>query len=52
MTPKPGEGYEIDLETLEHLPREHKLIALTCIADGRWRLVDRVEEDRQKQKTI
>jgi hypothetical protein len=36
-------NFAIDRETLEHLKKTsplHYLVALACIRDGRWRLVD------------
>ena len=40
-------NFTIDRETLEHLKKAsplHYLIAVACLKDGRWRLIDNFEE--------
>jgi hypothetical protein len=39
-------NYEIDRETLEYLKTTsplHYLVAIACLKDGRWHLVDSIE---------
>ncbi|MDD4136951.1 MAG: hypothetical protein PHT99_03535 [Methanoregula sp.] len=40
-------GFTIDRETLEHLKQTsplHYLVAVACLKDGRWRLVENFDE--------
>ena len=40
-------NFTIDRETLEHLKKTsplHYLVAVACLQDGRWRLVDPIVE--------
>ncbi len=45
---RPIPGFTIDRETLEHLKVTsplHYLVAVACLKDGRWRLVENFDED-------
>ena len=45
--PLPIPGFTIDQETLEHLKATsplHYLVAVACLKDGRWRLIDNFNE--------
>lgn len=44
--PRPIPGFTIDRETLEHLKNTsplHYLVAVACLKDGRWRLIENFE---------
>lgn len=45
--PRPIPGFPIDRETLDHLKQTsplHYLVAVACLKDGRWRLVENFDE--------
>lgn len=45
--PRPIPGFTIDRETLEYLKKTsplHLLVAIACLKDGRWRLVENFDE--------
>jgi hypothetical protein len=45
--PRPITGFTIDRETLEHLKQTsplHYLVAVACLKDGRWRLIENFDE--------